>query len=232
MNIITIFWKSIWELRAKIHKDPLRATGRDLNPEVYPHLAQEISEKLHLVEGDYLIDIGCAKGALDLLLSTKVSSIMATDYSQSMIDCAIMRNSANNIEFRQDNGEKLNLFSQKFNKILIYSVFHYFSSLTKVKNLLIKIFEKLPRGGEVLIGDLPDKNRRQLFPRRYYCEQKGIKRIVEYIVFFLSYHLWQWFTKDSLSEICKQIGFEYSFLPQETEQPTSRDRFDLWLKKN
>ena len=81
MNILRIFWKPIWELRAKIHRDPLRATGRDLNSEVYPHLAREISEKLHLFESDNLIDIGCAKGALDFLLSSKVSSILAVGMS-------------------------------------------------------------------------------------------------------------------------------------------------------
>ncbi len=229
--LIYRFWKYTWNIRAKVFTDLIRVTGRIQTENEFQKLVDDVRRKLELASEDTLLDFGCAKGRMAVYLMSHVNSIVCVDYSPEMISKAREGSTFVKLEFYTTK-----LFKHRdnyFDKILVYSVIHYLNSKEELYKLLVKFYKTLKSGGVILIGDILNKLHKKMFPKRYFISKnKGsFFALIEYLIFFSTYHLWQWHYGWELIEMAENIGFDATILPQDNCLATSRDRFDLLLKK-
>lgn len=71
-----------------------------------------------------VLEIGCGTGQISFLLNRYVRMLIASDYSEKMIEKARKRSKCNNIEFRVEDGTKLSFKDESFNALVIANVLH------------------------------------------------------------------------------------------------------------
>ena len=125
--------------------------------------------------------------------------------------------------------------NSSFDKIFCYFALQYFDS-NKGRKLIEKLLSLCRPGGQILLGDIPDYNRRW----RYYNNiQKKIKYFLGLIynkVFEYQeqtqhggFGLGFWWKSDMLTEICKDLRVTCKILEQKKELPHSLYRFDALI---
>ncbi len=126
-------------------------------PEKINVMVQSIADGLELKTSDTLADLGCGGGWILKQLQPRVKSIVGLDFSQSMLSKAV--------EFSPQQrfvcGEigRLPFKDQSLDCALSYFVFLNFLDDDFVERALLDVLRVLKKGGQALIGQLPDKSR-------------------------------------------------------------------------
>jgi 2-polyprenyl-3-methyl-5-hydroxy-6-metoxy-1,4-benzoquinol methylase len=158
---------ALYEELSKISNIDIITSGRyifsGLNYDEY--LAKEITEKLELNRSDNLIDIGCNVGIYHKYLRNKVNAILGIDAGQEIITKAKGKNQYANVEYLCMDvlSEDLGKINRKYNKVLVYSVVHFFSSIDEVRSLLRNIMRIVDDEFVILLGEVRDKSLYQGF---------------------------------------------------------------------
>ena len=108
--------------------------------------------QIDIKEDDYILDVGTGTGVLIPFLAklSPKGSIKAVDISCNMLDIARNKfDDINNIEFTLLNVETDNL-DEKFNKIILYSMFPHLENKTNTIKKLIQ--NNLLEGGKLIIA--------------------------------------------------------------------------------
>jgi ubiquinone/menaquinone biosynthesis C-methylase UbiE len=124
----------------------------------YSDIINDISIKLELNKNDKLFDIGCGSGKIVNSLSHLVKKSSAIDHPNII-------NSINykKINFIKGDILKIKLSNKKFDKILIYSLVHYLKNTEELFKLIRKSFQILNKNGILLIGDIPNIDKKKRF---------------------------------------------------------------------
>ena len=143
----------------------------------------DIKIKLNLKKDDKLLDIGCGCGPLvDLLIkycNKKKIHLTLCDIPDVIDILKKKYLKYKNIHFL--NGEFQNIkFKKKFNKILCYSVIQ---CVNKPRIFYKKILDILTVDGKVLVGDLPNVNRKYRFLKSSFGKKFEEKRLKKKIKF-------------------------------------------------
>lgn len=126
-------------------------------------LLTELLNKLDLQPTDQLLEIGCGPGNLIIPLAHFVAHAVGID-NQAAIDRLHARAPlAANLEGIAGDFLTLQIPNGRFDKILIYSVLHYLSSADEAILLLDRALSLLAPGGRLLLGDLPNQDRKRRF---------------------------------------------------------------------
>ena len=169
------------KLIKKKNKSLTEISGRypeDKESEKY--IFKDIIKKLKFKKKESVLDIGCGYGNLvkKIIKLSHEKNIQLTLCDIKKIISAIKLNfkTKKNVKFIEQNFQNYDFRNRKYDKILIYSVIHY---TDKPKVFIDKAFSLLNRNGCILIGDLPniDKKYRFLkssFGRKF--EKDRIKR--------------------------------------------------------
>ena len=115
----------------------------------------DVIEKLELNPLDQVLDIGSGPDLLTLPLSYIARTVTAVDHEQVLKK--INKQQDNNIILKAGNFLELDL-SEKFNKIVTYSVLHYLQSENEVLEFVKKAISLLHKDGILMIGDVFVKN--------------------------------------------------------------------------
>jgi len=128
-----------------------------------PFIIQDIIAKLELNSTDHVLEIGCAMGTLLFPLSFVVNKMYGIDHP-NIVGKLKEIPSQNQCEFHGGNWltDTFDLPSN-INKIIIYSVLQYMRSFEELMVFTNKALNSIPSGGKILIGDIPNSDRRRFF---------------------------------------------------------------------
>lgn len=152
---------------AKLVSDPTKSlteiSGRyKVNFGTEKFIFNDIKKKLAVKKNISLLDIGCGCGLLsNFLIKFYLKNrllIYLCDISEVILN--LKKKFKKNINFIPSEFLKYNFKNNKFDRILIYSVIHYSNN---PKNFLKKAFDLLNNKGIILVGDIPNIDKKYDF---------------------------------------------------------------------
>lgn len=127
--------------------------------------------KLSISSEDSCLEVGCGAGNLLIPLSFFVKSIVGVDHGSCL--CKLKERfpgaapGIGNVQLIA--GDFLDLtLDGKFDKIIVYSVLHYLADGDEVMKFVNKTMSMLAPGGKLLLGDLPNKSKKERFLKSEY----------------------------------------------------------------
>jgi ubiquinone/menaquinone biosynthesis C-methylase UbiE len=136
MNDQSQFWNNVATKYSK------KSVPSQENYEIKLKLTREL-----LNENMKVLEIGCGTGTTALIHAPFVSKIIATDFSQKMIEIAkekSLTQEVSNIEFKREAVEEMNYPKDEFDVIMAHSILHLVENKEEV---LKKIYSSLRPGG-------------------------------------------------------------------------------------
>jgi hypothetical protein len=191
MNKYVTDWKTFWRnyRRANNVSTPSlfyevgkTVNGRSISSEVFERLIDDIVVSLNLMPDDSLLEMCCGNGLITKPLSPFVNKIYAFDFTEHLIQAAVMQNYSANIQYAvgDANGKFLNYFKfdRSPNKILMNDSLAYFTPY-ELKGLLRYISKEINVFTMYITG-IPNKDLQNNFydtperrARYEHCVQQG-----------------------------------------------------------
>jgi len=200
-------------------------------------MTQTIVDGLQLKKTDSLADIGCGGGWILKQLKPHAHRVVGLDFSQSML--AKARQFCPDENFVCGEIGRLPFADDAFNHGLSYFVFLNFLNDNFVESGLLDALRTVKKGGRLLVGQLPDKNKSGLYDQAKadyleYCEKEFKLGESHRDVCRAPQKLFDVPKLKSFLEK-EKIDYEFrrSFNPffRSGAEPTVEWRFDLVLKK-
>ena len=146
-----------WDTQGSCHSDFKEQVCRPITDRDWQALLKDIQSKLMLVNGlDSMLDVGCGNALLLSSIEQHFESIYGIDYGESMIKNA--KKILPHGHFKQGDAGDLDFKDEQFDRLLSYSIFHYFPDETYIYQAINEMIRVTKPGGVILIGDLLDKN--------------------------------------------------------------------------
>lgn len=144
--------KQAWHIQAQ-DSNVQKQVARLAESDIWTLLVDNINSNLELTGDERLLDVGCGNAYLLSRLNVTSKNIYGTDFAEKMIieakkrlpESTFLQGEANEIPFEGP-----------FQRILSYSIFHYFPDLQYVKQVLTNLIAVTGSKGIILIGDLLD----------------------------------------------------------------------------
>lgn len=125
------------------------------------NIPQDVIVKLDIQPSDTFLDIGCGMGLNLLPISKMVSQAYGCDHSNVIAKLQSNPETQNINFFSGDfTSQKIDT---KFSKILVYSVLHALPNDDVLSHFLDKVLNSLSPSGSALLGDIPNKDKKQRF---------------------------------------------------------------------
>ena len=163
---------------AGLPRDKSLSSGRkDVDKGKDAHIWRDIESKLGFYENCEVLDLGCGFGGLiDYCIeSSKKQSWKLTLFDIPEVIEALFQNQTEHDMFGINTYSGIypyevddKLLEKMFDRILLYSVLHYTDN---PKELLLKLAGQLRSGGRMLVGDLPNVNKKGRFLSSNYGKQ-------------------------------------------------------------
>lgn len=159
--------KTMYELYGEIAKevdDETLIAGRaGIQKYAEPLIIHDVIGKLNLNQNDLVLEIGCGSGLLLRPLSLLVEEVFGIDHPDVITKLNNEADKIKNIHLLKGNWLSDSFDLPVFTKILIYSVIHYTVSVEEAIAFIEKALQFTVQGGEVLIGDIPNEDKRHRF---------------------------------------------------------------------
>lgn len=224
-------WTEWFERRAKYYDDPFMKMAYyiDKHPipiEVMLATIEDAWKKLRATNECNLLDVGGGVGLFTQAFQSRLRHIITTDVSFTMVQDAHKLNPKGT--FFVCEAAALPLVSCCFDRLICYSVFHYFSDLSHAREALIEFVRVVKNGGLMIIGDVP--LHKQQGERKHTSEAK-VERSIHYPA-SLEHNLKQLtYEPEFFIEFCTANGHNYEVLSQEIKgKLSSSSRFDVRIK--
>ena len=145
-----------WDLTASASADFKAQVGRPFDDNAWHALSCDVLDKLVVNDenGLSILDVGCGNGLLLSKLSSHFEQLTGVDYSKTMIEKA--NELLPSALFYQSQAKQLNFKNAGFDRVLSYSIFHYFPSYEYAIETILEMIRVTKRGGVILLGDLLD----------------------------------------------------------------------------
>tara|TARA_B100000963_G_C22633301_1_gene676168 strand:+ start:529 stop:1251 length:723 start_codon:yes stop_codon:yes gene_type:complete len=128
------------------------------------YIVKDISSKLNFKITDNFLDVGCGDSKILKCIKPKVKS--ATGIDHYLIIKKIKKKINNEIKFISGDIKKdHSKIKKKYEKILIYSVVHYFKNQKELFKVIKILLSKLNISGMLLIGDIPNIDMKKRFEK-------------------------------------------------------------------
>ena len=160
-------WANRYDTLAQKEPNEVCASGRHslVGRRVIRQIESDATHKLRLSSTDTLLDLGCGTGLISVNLSKKVSDMVGLDFGREVLlrakDNFVVGN--DNIAFIQADITALPFRNEVFSKVLCYSVVHYLNDYEEFREALLEMARVCRPGGLVLVGDIPEKNKKELW---------------------------------------------------------------------
>lgn len=203
----------------------------------------DVIEKLEIDSNNSLIEIGCGPGNLLIPLSYLVREAHGIDNSEAIKRMEERIKGDKRIVSYSGNFFEVDFGKLVFDKILIYSVMQYLSNIEEAKKFLSKALKLLAPGGRLLLGDLPNKDKKTRWmstQRAKEIQKEWSRKIAEN-----GKHPLEGEATDTQMSIIddsaiyelvkygRELGFESYIMPQNAGLPFSNTREDvMYVSKN
>jgi ubiquinone/menaquinone biosynthesis C-methylase UbiE len=147
--------QSGWNNWAQNSENLFHAVGRPYDDYEINNLIEDIKNKLNFNSDDVVLDVGCGSGIVLSVIKKFVREVTGIDFSEQMILLAKENN--RNINFYVYQSDNMPFEDNYFNKIICYSVFHYFQDIDYAYKTIDEFLRVCKPGGKILLGDIPSK---------------------------------------------------------------------------
>lgn len=211
--------------------DALGQSGRSREYQIveFLHVAREIIRLLDLRYGHDLLDVGCANGLMDILLSGCCRSVLAVEPLEELATLA-RKNLAyySNVRVQAGHGAAIPAGEGSFDRVLMLEVIQMIA-LDEARDVVHELRRVTRPGGRILFGNIPDSRRRDEFLGPYL---EGVR---------LATHLSEeqkaeiiarnlkttWYDPAELVAWWSALGCKASHQPLQAGIPTADHRFHL-----
>ena len=254
-----IEWGRIYDSLAEKEPNEICASSRYgvISERVVRRIESDITGKLRLNSMDTLLDLGCGTGLISINLSKKVRKATGLDFGQDVLMRAKRNFQADNsyIELVQGDIITLPFKDEAFSKVLCYSVAMCFQDYEDFTEALIEMLRVCQPGGLVLVGDIPEKNKKELWikggrrkgePLFHYLLRRSRQRIIQ-LRYKISAHQFDRrksklniapsqapgmsYDAETILRICREIGIKGHILDQPGSLAFGNTRVDLLVEK-
>ncbi len=155
------YWQQYWNRKTN-SSNPQIQVGRTKygEPISEGQLNREIESLIRTIgieANDIVIDLCCGNGSITRIIAEKARRILAVDYSKPLLDLA--PKNLPNVEFFYSDARKFNFNEFNFNKLIwLFSIQHF--TLKESAVILKKAIKSIPKGGRILIADVPDMTKK------------------------------------------------------------------------
>ncbi|MBU2892943.1 class I SAM-dependent methyltransferase [Colwellia sp. D2M02] len=149
--------RSEWDQQALSSADLKKQVCRPTTEQAWQALLIDIKSKLQIsTKLNSILDVGCGNGLLLSKLADDFDQLYGVDYASSMVEQAkiLMPKQC----FSVAEAAKLNFDDSSFDRVLSYSIFHYFPEQDYIIKAINEMIRVTKPGGIILIGDLLDKD--------------------------------------------------------------------------
>lgn len=221
-------WKIFWNQRAADSNEFRQVArivhGKEQTDSLLEKIANNIISQLDLNSEDNLLDLCCGNGLLTNILAKHCKAIDAVDLSNLQIREAQKKFNSGKIHFIHSDALTYSS-AKKYDKILLYFSFQYFDTFEKGEKLLENIIRMSHPDTIILLGDIPDKNKINIF------YPKITDRLKYYFKnFFLNSDMGKFWSQEELDSICKKLKVKGRYIAQESWQPYSHYRYDYLIE--
>ncbi|CAM4079201.1 class I SAM-dependent methyltransferase [Pseudoalteromonas ostreae] len=216
------FKQAEWDQIVRENQDFKAQVGRPFDDELWQALIDDVEKKLAFsMQGNKVLDVGCGNGLLLSKLLSNCSEYSGVDYSEAMIEEAKKLLPIG--FFYQSQANKLPFDTDQFDRVLSYSIFHYFPSYDYALSAIKEMIRVCKPGGVILIGDVLDS--------QFEKEIKGTSNL-EYektIPLIHRYSKWRFFNFEKLLAYLAPHVDRIEVLSQPEVFPLSDYRKDIRL---
>lgn len=219
------YWKNYWNKTGQKQTALQQVQRDDINADQMLAINKHIIQLLDLKPEDTLLDVCCGNGLLSWSLSKSCKSVVGVDFSSSLIASARAMHSNTNLFFIEEDATKLSeAIDEKFDKILLYFSFQYFDRVKGLK-VLQEMKKLLKPGGQILIGDVPDKKKFWTYyntvPKRFFYFKQWL---------FRQPKMGKFWSEKEMQLLAEQNQLKGLFIEQDKKLPHAHYRFDFLLK--
>lgn len=149
-----------WDNQANSTSDLKAQVCRPVGEDDWRALITDIEKKLLLpnkdkAQGSAILDVGCGNALVLSEFANNFEHAYGIDYGDSMITNA-QKTLPQGI-FSTGEAADLKFSDQQFDRVLSYSIFHYFPDEGYIYKAIDEMIRVTKKGGVILIGDLLDK---------------------------------------------------------------------------
>jgi len=147
-----------WHQQGQSTSDLKAQVCRPVDEKIWQALITDIRDKLQLKQNNKLekiLDIGCGNALVLSQFKDDFTQLYGIDYGKSMI--ANAKEILPGGIFSTGEAAQLNFSTQYFDRVLSYSIFHYFPNQAYIYQAIDEMLRVTKKGGVILIGDLLDK---------------------------------------------------------------------------
>ncbi len=147
--------KTEWDQQAISTQDLCRQVCRTVDQNEFDRVVEDIRNKLQ-IRGKLgaILDVGCGNGLFLSKFSSHFNDIYGVDFSSNMIEQA--RILAPYGHFEVGNANDLKFSGGQFDRVIAYSIFHYFRDYDYAVTVMREMIRVCKKGGIILIGDILD----------------------------------------------------------------------------
>ena len=175
---------------------------------------------------DDCLDLCCGNGLLAYELAKSVRSVVGVDFSETYIKNAKKYRRRPNIRYVHDDvrhiGELLKDAERPISKILMYSALAYFTP-ADLELFLKSLQPYVSPGARMFLGGVPDENLKFQY---YNTWRRRLGYLWKVRCRGQESGIGNWWTRDSMADICRRFGFTCEFREQHSAIHTAHYRFD------
>jgi ubiquinone/menaquinone biosynthesis C-methylase UbiE len=216
--------KNEWDQQAKASPDLGRQVCRTVDQTEFLKLIDDLKMKLQLTgKSGTVLDVGCGNAIVLDHLKGFFQQVHGTDFSANMVVQA--RSVIPQGVFSQGEANALNFKDGQFERVLSYSIFHYFPSVEYGYQTIDEMVRVCKKGGIVLIGDLLDKTQEKAIKEQSNLDYENQIPLIQ------RYSQWLFFDLSHIQKTFSAKGYKVEILDQPSFFKCSHYRKDvrIWV---
>lgn len=201
--------------------------GKRVNEEIWKKTISYIIEVLEIDKESIVLELCCGNGLVIGEIAPYCFNALGIDYSKKLLNQLVKNYSHNNLVVEQNNVNIVELQALFFDSIIIYFSIQHFNERDAYL-LIEKSIRSLKKDGTMLIGDIPDLDKKWSYINKPEYHLDYFKRTVE-----CRPKIGYWFQKDFFRAMSSCFdNVEITILDQPNYQINSDHCFDILIKKN